>query len=55
MDSIEEVVGPTVVLQLTGSLANPGPNIVSYSPPPYDIETDPGGLPVNGFANFPIT
>lgn len=54
VDSIEEVLGPTIVLQLAGSLANPGPNIVSYSPPPEDLVTDPGGDPVPGFANFPI-
>lgn len=54
VDSIEEVIGPTVTLQLSGSLANPGPNIVSYSPPPEDLVTDPGGDPVPGFTNFPI-
>lgn len=34
-------------------LPNPGPDVVSYSPPPFDV-VGPGG-PAVAFADFPIT
>jgi len=36
-----------------GSGANPGPDVVSYSPPPFDVTGPTGDAPA--FSDFPIT
>lgn len=54
VDNIADVSGVRVLLQLSGSVADPGPNVVSYAPPPFDIVSFPGGTPAPAFANFPV-
>jgi hypothetical protein len=50
-------VGPAIVsIQLSPGAGDPGPNVVSYSPPPADVvsnTTKP--IPAPAFADFPIT
>jgi hypothetical protein len=43
-----------VALSHTGGPANPGPDVVSFSPPPFDV-TGAGGDPVAAFSNLPVT
>lgn len=48
------MVPPNVVKVTTiGFAPDPGPNVVGYSPPPFDV-IGPGG-PAAAFADFPIT
>lgn len=35
--------------------ANVGPDVVSYSPPPFDVVAGPRRVPAAAFAGFPIT
>lgn len=42
-----------VLLTSIGSGPNPGPDVVSYSPPPFDVIGPPGPAPA--FSDFPIT
>ncbi len=45
---------PTVILlNTTAGPPNPGPNVVSYAPPPVGLKT-PGGSPVGSFTDFPL-
>lgn len=51
---IAAAVAPnTVELTSIGSGPNPGPDVVSYSPPPFDV-TGPTG-DAQAFADYPIT
>jgi hypothetical protein len=34
---------------------NPGPNVVSFSPPPFDVTAGPRNVPAPAFADFPLT
>jgi hypothetical protein len=43
-----------VAIARTNGPANPGPDIVSYSPPPDDI-VGGDGTPVAAFSNLPVT
>jgi len=42
------------VLCSVGGIPNAGPDVVSYSPPPFDL-TSLTGIPAAAFADFPIT
>lgn len=46
-------LGVTVVL--TGSVPDVGPDVVSYSPPPYDVLSAGGLVPAPAFADYAIT
>lgn len=48
------VAGPNIVqLTLAASVPNPGPDVVSYDPPPYDV-TGVLGQAALPFAGFPL-
>jgi hypothetical protein len=50
------ILGPQVVLLTMAAAGDPGPDVVSYSPPPFDIISDtakPTAAPA--FADFPVT
>jgi hypothetical protein len=51
--SVSNVSGFTMIT-FAGGLASPGPDTVSYRPPPYDIATADGTL-APAFEGFPIT
>jgi hypothetical protein len=50
-----ECVGAAVTLALTQGGADPGADVVSYTPPPNDLLTLMNELPVLAFADFPVT
>ena len=43
-----------VTISLGFGLADAGPNVVSYSPPPHDLVSLHGGEPVAAWADWPI-
>jgi len=49
------VSGSVVTLTGFAGLANPGANVVSFAPPPFDVITSLSGLPVLPFADYPVT
>lgn len=46
-------VGNEVQMGAFSGMLNPGPNVVSYYPPPFDV-TNLDLLPAPGFVDFPI-
>lgn len=47
--------GAGVVIGLSGGTkSDPGPDVVSYSPPPFDIKSLVGGVPAAAFTGFPL-
>lgn len=46
-------LGVTVVL--AGSVPDVGPDVVSYSPPPFDVLSAGGLVPAPAFADYAIT
>ncbi|MBA7570165.1 hypothetical protein ES708_11912 [subsurface metagenome] len=44
-----------VRLTLGGPMANPGADVVSFSPPPFDVVSIGGLVPAPAFADFPLT
>lgn len=38
-----------------GSVPDAGPDVVGYSPPPFDVLASVGAVPAAGFADFPLT
>jgi len=46
--------GSVVTISLGFGSADPGPNVVSYSPPPHDLVSLYGGEPVAAWADWPI-
>lgn len=44
-----------VGLRGTAGAPNIGPDVVSYSPPPFDVTAGPRRVPAAAFADFPIT
>jgi len=47
-------IGSTVTYPLGATIADPGPNVVSYSPPPFDVVAASGPV-APAFADFPLT
>ncbi|MBA7673280.1 hypothetical protein ES703_81474 [subsurface metagenome] len=45
----------TVVLSTVPGVADPGPDVVSFDPPPFDVISDRTGLAALAFADFPLT
>lgn len=45
--------GSVVTGRLTGFLPDPGPDVCSFSPPPFDVLSDKG-LPAAAFVNYPL-
>ena len=43
-----------VMLVVTAGAADAGPDVVSFDPPPFDVETDAGGRAAP-FENFPVS
>jgi len=49
-------VADRVVLSLGIGPGNPGPNVVSFNPPPFDVqEAAPPHEPTAAFSDFPLT
>jgi hypothetical protein len=46
---------PAVLLTLGAPVLNPGPNVVSYSPPPFDVLSSGSLVPAEAFSDFPVT
>jgi hypothetical protein len=46
--------GARVLLTKGLTVGSPGPNVVSFSPPPFDVTALVGGAPAVAFANFPL-
>lgn len=45
-----------IVLLTAGAIANPGDDVVSYSPPPFDVVSDTARqIPAAAFTDFPLT
>ncbi len=44
-----------ILLDIIPGAPNIGPDVVSYSPPPYDVRSTPGLVPAAAFADYPIT
>lgn len=45
--------GSIVTGASTGSIIDPGPDVVAYTPPPFDVLSLPG-LPAVAFTDFPL-
>jgi len=43
-----------VQLVLSGQVMNMGPNVVTYSPPPFDVLSLGGLVPAPAFVNYPL-
>lgn len=43
-----------VELLLSGQIPDVGPDVVSYSPPPFDVLSDGGQVPAPAFADYPL-
>jgi len=53
-------VGPfqpesVVIHYIPPGVPDPGPDVVTYSPPPFDVVGDPDLVPAAAFTDFPIT
>lgn len=44
-----------VELMVTPGAGDPGANVVSFAPPPFDVVSAAGHVPAPAFADFPIT
>lgn len=44
-----------VTIVLVGSVPDVGPDVVSFAPPPFDVVSDPGMIPVQAFTDYPLT
>ncbi len=54
--SLLKAVGGVVELTTLSPTINPGPDVVSYSPPPFDVLSDTArAVPAPAFADFPLT
>ena len=53
-DAEGHVPGILDLYLLAGGVPNPGPDVVSYSPPPFDVVSRTG-IPAAAFADYPIT
>lgn len=47
-------VGSEVVMTVLSGASNPGADIVSYSPPPFDVVAAYRPIPAVAFADFPL-
>lgn len=46
--------GDQVVVVTSPAGPNPGPDVVTFTPPPFDVLSAAGGLPAAGFADYPL-
>jgi hypothetical protein len=44
-----------VRLTLAAPMLDPGPDVVSYDPPPFDVVSVGGLVPAPAFTDFPVT
>lgn len=54
-DSVIEVLGATISLQMFEGTAEAGPNVCGYNPPPFDIKSTATAEPAAGFGGFAVT
>lgn len=48
------VTGSTVLLGSTQGVADPGPDVVSFDPPPFDLVSEGGLVPAPAFTDYPV-
>ena len=50
------ILGNQVTLLTAGAIANPGDDVISYSPPPFEVVSNTARqIPAPAFADFPLT
>ncbi len=56
-EALNAEVNAGAVVELTGLDVGPdvGPNVISFSPPPFDVLSLGTGLPAAAFVDFPLT